>query len=281
MNTLGLNAKYGKVANYYFTPYINDINFSDRIIVNKNDNIELSLYSSFLKNRFHFNVNYYNRKYKDYHNLISFYVPNGSSLSEQRTINNRLGKMTLSGLEFNGNLHLIKKRDTDWKVNLSYSANNIDMVANEELSFFIPDTTVNNNLITISNTFKHKNFQFFIEFEGKNGADVFMNNNNFSGPLPYSYGQNSIISGVNNESIPTEENIEEIYSYIVDTNYFILKNVGVDYKLGNTKKQYLIGLQYNRMRRIYSFVRDVELNRGHLQKPSFFSAVSLSFKMRL
>ncbi|NME68044.1 TonB-dependent receptor [Flammeovirga aprica] len=280
VNTLGIEATYGKLANYYFTPYINSQNFDDRIIENINDNIEFNLLSSFLGNTLHLRASYYQKIYDDYQGTISYYVPNGSSFSKSIIVNDNLGKMKQSGYELIANAKILKNAATDWSMGFTYSNNVIELQTNQDLYPIVMDATVQNNLFTITNSFRLNNLQFFIEFEGKNGADIHLYKNNISGALPYAHGEDKIVTGVNNWAVPSVETIEEIYNYIPETNYFILKNIGVNYKINSHKSnnQYTIGLQYNRMRRFHYYVKNAELYSEHFQKPSFFDTVSLSLK---
>jgi hypothetical protein len=283
INDLGFGATYGKLTNYSIITqpiYINPLpgyQEPEWITAYNNDNIEFDLFSSFLKNRIDVNFSLYYKNYNEYNHLFEFVTWNGfySSLED-------IGNVTKNGYELNGNFNIIQNKSLNWLMSFSFSENSTELERNEELMFQIADTIIKNKVISITNNFRYKNFQLQIVFEGKNGYDLTLYNNNITVSEPFSYWERTQISEINNEGVPTSTRIENYENYITDTDYFILKQIGIEYQTKNNTKgnYYVIGLQYNKMRRLYQYVNDIEKYQEQFQKPSFYNAVSLSFKMK-
>lgn len=257
INHLGFGATYGKLANYSII-----LSYEPEwIVALNNNNIELDLFSSFLKKRIDFSFTYYYKKHKE-----------------------DLGKLTRNGFEINGDFHLIRNKSLDWILKTSFSKNSTELEHNEKL--VIPDTTINNHIISIINSFRYKNFQLSIAFERKNGYDVNLYGNSIIVAKPFSYQKHTQVTGVNNEGVPISKevysNVPGNHGYITDTDYFILKQIGLQYQINNhaRNKTFAIGLQYNKMRRLYLYVNDVANYQGTFQRPSFYNAISLSLTMR-
>lgn len=284
INNLGFKATFGKLANYSIITqpiYINanpGYQGPEWITANDNVNIEFNLYSSFLKNRLDVSFSLYQKHYNEFNHLFLLRGPGNGFYSYLADI----GKVTKNGYELNGNFHIIQNKSLDWLMSFSFSENSTELERNEELLVQIADTIINNKIISIVNNFRYKNFQLFVEFEGKNGYDLNLYKNNITVSEPFSYWERSQISEINNEGLPISESIENYFKYITDTDYFIFKQIGLEYQTKENAKgnYYVIGLQYNKMRRIYHYVNDIEKYQEQFQKPSFFNALSLSFKMK-
>ena len=280
INKLRLNATYGILANYAIEspPFSFSNEEVDWITDYTNENIELGLYSSFFKNRIDFSFSVYS---KNYDQLFDVGSRSGLILHD-------IGKVNKQGYDLIGKFNIIQNKEFGWSVRSSFSENEIAITYDdsvEEIPFIgivTKDTIIKNNIISINNNIRYKNFQLFVDVEGKNGFDINLFENRLSVSKPFSYQQSSQISGINNEGVPTSESIEDFRNYITDTDYLILKTIGLRYQTNENKKgnNYTIGLQYNRLRRIYLYVNDIELYQDQFQKPSFLDSVSFSFKMK-
>jgi hypothetical protein len=237
INNLGFKATYAKLTNYSIITQLFLINplpgYQDPewITTYNNDNIELDLFSSFLRNRIDVNFSLYYKNYKKFNHLFEFETWNGfySSLED-------IGKITKNGYELNGNFHIIQNNSFDWLMRFSFSENSTELKRSEEMMFQIADTIINNKIISIVNNFRYKNFQLFIEFEGKKGYDLNLYKNNITVSEPFSYWERTQISEINNEGIPTSASIENYERYITDTEYFILKQIGLEYQTKDNTK---------------------------------------------
>ncbi|MBL7905161.1 MAG: hypothetical protein JNL22_09085 [Bacteroidales bacterium] len=284
INHIAVNATYGRLANYSIimrTIRINPVpgyKEPEWTTPFSNDNIELDFLSSFYKNRIDIDFSLYYKNYSKYYHLFKYYTPGGIFSSADN-----IGKVTKKGYDLNGNFWIIKNNSMDWILGVSLCESIIEPEKNEELIFQLADTTIGNRIISIVSNIRYKRFRYFIEFESKNGYDVNLYKNNFSVSEPFSYGERSQISGVNNSGIPSSVIIENNFGYITDADYFILKRMGLEYQTrSNAKGQYfVIGIQYNKMRRVYLFINDTEKYQEQFQRPSFFNAVSLSLKIHL
>ncbi len=283
INNLGFKAIYGKLTNYSILTQPIWINPApgyqepEWITAYSNDNIELDLFSSLLRNRIDVSFSLYFKNYKKFNHHFEYETSNGfySSLED-------IGQVTKNGHELNGNFYIIQNKSLDWVMRFSFSKNSTLLERNEELRFQIADTIINNKIISIVNNFRYKNFQLFIEFEGKKGYDLNLYKNNIKVSEPFSYGERTQISEINNKGMPTSANIENYERYITDTDYAILKQIGLEYRTKDNPSGniFILGIQYNKMRRIFLYVNDIEKYQEQFQKPSFFKAISLSFKMK-
>lgn len=282
INNLGFRTSYGKLTNYSIITQPILINplpgyeVPEWITAYNNGNIELDLFSSFLRNRIDVSFSLYFKNYKKFYHLFQFETWNGfhSSLDD-------IGKVTKNGYELTGNFYIIQNNSLNWLMSFSLIENLKELERSEDLIFQIADTIINNKIISIVNNFRYKNFRLFMEFEGKKGYDLNLYKNNITVSEPFSYWERTQISEINNQGIPSSIIIENYERYITDTDYIILKQMGIEYQTKDNAKgnYYLIGLQYNKMRRIYNYVNDIENYQKQFQKPSFYNAVSLSFKM--
>lgn len=285
INSLVLGATYGKLANYSIIPQAFVINGSsprpDFIVPFNNNNIELNLFSSFLRNRMNFSLTYYHKYYKGFNNVswaIDFY---GNRIDSDLL---NFGKVIRSGVELNGDFHFIRNKSLDWMLNLSFSKNSSELERNKNLQ--LSDTLISNNIISIVNNLRYKNFQFYIELERKNGYDLNLYRNNITVANPFSYHESDQIIGIDNKGVPISQETADYgmrgHGYITDTDYFILRQIGLQYQMNNKarNKSYVIGLQYNKMRRLYLYVNDAKKYQEQYQKPSFYDAISLSFRMK-
>ena len=268
INHLGFGATYGKLANYSIIPSYEP----EWIVTYSNNNIELDLFSSLLRKRIDFSFKYYHKNYKEFNHRFS----------EFNLFN--VGKVTKNGFEINGDFHFIRNKTMDWILKTSFSKNSAELKHNEEI--VIPDTTISNNIFSIINSFRYKNLQLLIEVEGKDGYDLNLYGNNIIVVEPFSYQTYSQVTGVNNEGVPISKDVNsykpENHEYITDTDYFILKQIGLQYQINDHARNntYVIGLQYNKMRRLYLYVNDIANYQEQFQRPSFYNAISLSFTMR-
>lgn len=319
VNRLELGATYGKLANYSIIPqaiYATNINYSewyqniiggspqnpkstydvpDYIVPFDNDNIELNLFSSFLKKRIGFSFTYYYKNYKEDFILPYSWSSETSSWSFKSEIGMtsllKIGKVTKNGFEINGDFHFIRNKSLDWIMKTSFSNNVTGFKHHEELA--LSDTTISNNLFSLMNSFRYKRFQLFIEFEHKSGYDVNLYGDDITVALPISYLEETQITEVNNKGVPISKELNryvpeyDVYiagddKYITRTDYFILKQIGLQYQINDnaSKNTYMVGLQYNRMRRLYHYVHDAANYQSQFQQPSFYNAISLSVTMR-
>jgi hypothetical protein len=289
INRLGFGATYGKLANYSIIQQIIYLNplpgyqEPEWLTALKNDNIELGLFSSFLRKKIDFSFTYYCKHYKDFNRLYWSYDYYGNIHSYMFN----LGKVTNDGYELNGNFRIIQNNSLDWLMNLSFSVNSTELEHNNDLPIRVNDTTINNNIFSVVNNLRYKNFQLSIAFEGKNGYDLNLYRNNITVAEPFPYREYTQITEINNKGVPISKELfdyenRKLIDYITDTDYFILKQIGLQYQISDhaRNKTYVIGLQYNKMRRLYLYVNDIEKYQEQFQKPSFYNAISLSFTMR-
>lgn len=282
INYIGVNATYGKLANYLImtkTIWVNPVSGyqePDWTTPFNNDNIEFDLLGSFFKNRIDIGFTLYYKNYSNYYHRIEYQTQGGVFSSSEN-----IDKITKKGYDLNGNYWIIKNNSLEWGMGVSLCESLIELEADEMMIYLLPDTIINNRIISIVNNIRYKRLKYVIEFEGKKGFDLNLYRNNISVSEPFSYWERRQISGVNNSGIPGSEIIENYSRYITDTDYFILKRMGLEYQTrSNAKGKYFVfGLQYNKMRRVYLYVNDVEKYQKQFQRPSFFNAVSLSFKM--
>lgn len=281
VNKLGFQLNYGKLINYSINQQpviINLPGYSQPEWVTKfdNDNIEFNLYSSFLRHRIGFNFLLYKKIYSSYSHLFQFIIWD-SFISSVEDI----GKVTKNGYELNGNFYVVQRKPLNWLLLFSYSKNSIELTRKEGFMLITADTTINNKIISLINNFRYSNFELNFEFESKTGYDINLYRNSISVAEPFTYREFTQISEVNNNGIPTTESIDNFNNYITDTDYFILKHAGLEYHIRDKAKsnKYVIGLHYNKMRRMFFYLNDIHEYQEQFQKPSFYNALSLSFKM--
>jgi hypothetical protein len=191
-----------------------------------------------------------------------------------------IGRVTKSGYEINGNFLMVQRKKLDWLVELHYALNSSRLAPNENPFLNMSDTVINNKIVSLVNKFRYKNIRVNFEFESKSGYDINLYNNNISVAEAYVYTEHSQVIAVSDEGIPFSEFIDNHEKYITQTDYLILKQIGLYYQIKDAKsKKYTIGLQYNKMRMIYLYVNDIRLYRNQFQRPSFYYSFSLSFNM--
>ena len=274
LNKLGIQLNFGKLANYTIIPQPityspGNASIPDWIIKFDNVNIELGLYSSFLKNLIHFNISVYQKMYPSYNHLFNY-----SHLLQD------IGKITKNGLDLNVDASIVRKLNIEWDIALSYNMNSSKLDQKKDLIFVMTDTTIQNHIVILTNKFRYRNFELLVEVEAKNGFDVNLYRNNISVAEPFTYREHTTVIGVDNQGIPITQTNQFFDNNITDTDYLILKHLGIEYHPSNKAKRfnYSIGLHYNKMRRMYLYVNDVELYQNQFQQPSFYNVMSLSLK---
>ena len=261
VNQLGAQLNLGKLINYA-------IIYPPDYTKYANDNMEFVLYSSFLKHRLNLNLSFYQKEYGTYNHFYGLFFKD-------------LGKVTKEGYDFIASALLIKSKSLDWLLAVSYSGNSEELSDHKNFGLVLADTVITNKLISIANNLSYKGFHVGVELEHKEGYDInlFENNVSVAELLPLRRGEQ--ITGVDNKGIPTIEKIDNSLHYITSADYLILKHIGCEYELRRSKHiGYAIGVQYDKMRRLYLFVNDADENYNQFQRPSFYHSLSLSFKMK-
>lgn len=267
INGLGFQFDYARLINYsilMFSP--------DWVINSDNDNIQFGIYGSLLKNRVNVNFSVYQKNYDRFMKL--FASPTGFSWMQD------IGTLKKYGYNVNGNFHIIEASRIKWNVELEYTQNNSKLALHENLPVLLSDTVIHNKLIMLVNHLQYRNLHLSFALEGKNGYDVSLYDRNIMASEPYAVYESYEVTGVTNEGKPVVREIENPLQYIPDTDYFILKQLGLDYEFTDSKNhKYSVGLQYNKLRRLYLYVNDIDFYQSQFQRPSFYSAVSLTFSM--
>lgn len=284
VNNLGFQFDFGRLINYSIIPQPVFLNpppgyqQPEWTTPFDNDNLQIALLSSFLKNRLEVNLSLYQKKYRSFYHLFQYQIWNGNWHVTLEDI----GEVTKRGYELYGNYLIVQNKTLYWLVESSYSRNASALDRNQNLMFQLADTLIHNRIISIVNHFAYKSIKLLFEIEGKNGYDINLYRKNISVAEPFSYWERRQVTGINSEGIPTSGNIINYRNYITDINYFVLKQIGLEYHIrDNTRgNNYFIGLQYHKMRRIYFFVDDINTYQEQFQRPSFFNSLSLSFKLQ-
>lgn len=271
VNQLGAQLNLGKLINYA-------ILYPPDYTKYANDNIEFIIHSSYFNNRLDLNLSFYQKEYGTYDHLFQFKSPYGGT----EIYLEDLGKVTKRGYELNGSALLIKSKKLDWLLAFSYSGNSEELSDHKNFGLVLADTIITNKLISVANNLRYKGFHIGVELEQKEGYDINMFQNNLSVAEPLPYWKREQITGVDNEGIPTIEQINNSLHYITSADYLILKHIGCEYELRRRSNHigYVFGVQYDKMRRLYLFVNDADVNYNQFQRPSFYHSLSLSFKMR-
>lgn len=127
--------------------------------------------------------------------------------------------------------------------------------------------------------------------EGKSGFDYNYFNRKISTAgtspyydLPWSNERREIITGISNNGEPIREAIGyQDRNALIKTNYFILKNFGFEYSFKQRPgwlDELSIGIMFNRIRRIYIYLNDIERYQNQQQLPSFMNSIDLSLDMK-
>jgi len=250
---------------------------------------EFSIFGAFFNQKLTTQLNWYS-KIDDrllYVPALPSYLPDSTTHTLEETIIS-LGRNNRFGGEINGSLKLVETNDKNWSLLFSYSNNTVDF---KKKNSYLKDTAIRNSIYWIQNSIKIKNFSIYFSMEGKSGFDYNYFNRKISTAgtspyydLPWSNERREIITGISNNGEPIREAIGyQDRNALIKTNYFILKNFGFEYSFKQRPgwlDELSIGIMFNRIRRIYIYLNDIERYQNQQQLPSFMNSIDLSLDMK-